>query len=177
MEIQASQISGYFANLVNGQNTTNKTKLESEQSSLANSTHSDDKLSLASGVVNTSTQNVDNGRDESNTKGSVSEQKLVSNTKVTTDTADILSITTEEGFAQIENALSQVTDFIQLQNRQLNFSFDEDSNRSIIKVTDSDSGDVIRQIPSEDVLKLAQRIKELQTDAGEAIGVLVNRQV
>ena len=96
-------------------------------------------------------------------------------TKVDDYSADTYN--NEADIEQIEFALEQVSDFVQVQNRQLNFSFDENSNRSIIKVTDADSGDIIRQIPSEEVLKLAQRINELQTDAGEAIGVLVNRKV
>ncbi|WAJ71029.1 flagellar protein FlaG [Catenovulum adriaticum] len=105
---------------------------------------------------------------------SAEQNKLAEQAKVSALNADNL-IDAEQN--QIETALDEVTTFVQTQNRQLNFSFDEQSNRSIIKVTDSDSGEMIRQIPSEDVLKLAQRIKELQTDAGEAIGVLINRQV
>ncbi|WP_102795742.1 flagellar protein FlaG [Bowmanella denitrificans] len=77
----------------------------------------------------------------------------------------------------IETAVQDVRDFVQAQNRNLNFAFDEGSNRSVIKVTDAQSGDVIRQIPSEEVLKLAERIKELQSEVGAAVGVLFNKSV
>ncbi|WP_111976549.1 flagellar protein FlaG [Algibacillus agarilyticus] len=92
--------------------------------------------------------------------------------KVNADTADTNS-------QAVEDALSSVTDFVQSKNQALSFSFDEDSNRSIIKVTDAKSGDVIRQIPTEEVVKLSERIKELQSDVGETIGlgVLLNNQV
>ncbi len=76
----------------------------------------------------------------------------------------------------IESAVAEVSDFVQAQNRQLAFSIDEKSERQVVKVTDSESGDVIRQIPSEEVLALSERIKELQSDVGAAVGVLFNKQ-
>jgi len=44
----------------------------------------------------------------------------------------------------------------------LGFSFDESKKTPVIKVTDLTSGEVIRQIPSEDLLKLAHRIDEFK---------------
>jgi len=76
----------------------------------------------------------------------------------------------------IETAASEISDFIKSRNRQLDFSIDEKSERPVVKVTDSESGEVIRQIPSEEVLKLSERIKELQTDVGAVVGVLFNKQ-
>lgn len=79
--------------------------------------------------------------------------------------------------SEIESAVNEINDFVQSQSRQLNFSYDNESQRSVIKVTDSESGDVIRQIPSEDVLNLSERLKGLQSDLGAAVGVLFNKQV
>ncbi|MBN7818850.1 flagellar protein FlaG [Bowmanella yangjiangensis] len=79
--------------------------------------------------------------------------------------------------ADVELAVEQVREFVFSHNRQLSFSVDEDSRRSVIKVTDPESGTVIRQIPSEEVLKLAERIRELQSDVGAAVGVLFNKAV
>jgi flagellar protein FlaG len=47
----------------------------------------------------------------------------------------------------------------------------------VVTVLDSDSGDVIRQIPSEEILVLAKRIQELQQDIGSSVGVLIDNQV
>jgi flagellar protein FlaG len=77
---------------------------------------------------------------------------------------------------QIDQAVSEISEFVQAGNRQLNFSIDEDSNKQIVKVTDSQSGEVIRQIPSEEILELSDRLKELTTDVGSAVGVLFNKQ-
>jgi flagellar protein FlaG len=76
----------------------------------------------------------------------------------------------------IDNAILDVNEFVQSKNRQLSFSVDEDSGKQIVKVTDSESGDVIRQIPTEEVLNFSKRIKELQTDVSSAVGMFVDKQ-
>lgn len=78
---------------------------------------------------------------------------------------------------QIETAVSQLSEFVQTSNRQLNFSVDQGSNKQVVKVTDAASGEVIRQIPSEEVLKLSERLQDLQTEVGTAVGLLFNKQV
>ncbi|MCG7643844.1 MULTISPECIES: flagellar protein FlaG [unclassified Alteromonas] len=78
---------------------------------------------------------------------------------------------------QLDDAISRVESFLQGQNRNLTFSIDENTERSVVTVLDSDSGDVIRQIPSEELLVLAERIQELQQDVGSRVGVLINNQV
>ena len=77
----------------------------------------------------------------------------------------------------IENALAEISEFVQNNNRQLNFSIDEASEKNVVKVTDSETGEVIRQIPSEEVLRLSERLKDLQLDVGASVGVLFNKQV
>lgn len=77
---------------------------------------------------------------------------------------------------QIETAVSQLSEFVQNNSRQLNFSVDEGSNKQVVKVTDSESGKVIRQIPTEEVLKLSERLQDLQTEVGTAVGLLFNKQ-
>ena len=78
---------------------------------------------------------------------------------------------------QLGDAISRVESLLQGQNRNLTFSIDENTERSVVTVLDSDSGDVIRQIPSEELLVLAERIQELQEDIGSRVGVLIDKQV
>ena len=89
--------------------------------------------------------------------------------------ADISEV--ERSGVQLEEAVAKVESFLKVQNRDLAFTIDEDTNRSVVTVKDSQSGDVIRQIPSEEVLKLADRIQELQQDVGNSVGVFINNQV
>ncbi|PAU70711.1 flagellar protein FlaG [Vreelandella alkaliphila] len=49
-----------------------------------------------------------------------------------------------------------------LRPRGLEFVLSEQSGRVITKVIDRETGDVIRQIPAEEVLLVAERLEELQ---------------
>ncbi|UYV19207.1 flagellar protein FlaG [Halomonas qaidamensis] len=49
-----------------------------------------------------------------------------------------------------------------LRPRGLEFALSEQSERIITKVIDRETGDVIRQIPAEEVLLVAERLEELQ---------------
>ena len=51
----------------------------------------------------------------------------------------------------------------------LKFSVDHDTGRTIVKVTDANTQEVIRQIPADEVLKLAKEIDRMQ-------GLLFNKQ-
>ena len=77
----------------------------------------------------------------------------------------------------VRQAISDVESFLKVQNRDLAFSIDEDTARSVVTVIDGQSGDVIRQIPSEEVLALAERIQELHQDVGASVGVFINNEV
>jgi flagellar protein FlaG len=52
-------------------------------------------------------------------------------------------------------AIEQIEDFIADSQRQLTFQVDESSGRTVVRVVDPGSGEVIRQFPSEEVLQVA----------------------
>ena len=54
--------------------------------------------------------------------------------------------------------------------RGLGFSYDESKASAVIKVRNINTGEVVRQIPSEDVLRIAHKIDDLK-------GILYNRAV
>jgi len=62
----------------------------------------------------------------------------------------------------IDKALRSVSGYVQNISRELNFSVDEDLNRSVVTVLDEETGEVIRQIPSEEMLQLARNISEAE---------------
>ncbi len=64
---------------------------------------------------------------------------------------------------QVEDAVSTIQEFVQSVRRSINFSLDDGSGRVLVKVTDADSGDVIRQIPSEEALQLAERLEGVRS--------------
>lgn len=60
----------------------------------------------------------------------------------------------------IEDAVSSIQQFVQTVQRNLNFSLDDSTGKVVVKVTDGASGEVIRQIPSEDALRLAESLEQ-----------------
>lgn len=65
--------------------------------------------------------------------------------------------------AELEKAMSNIQEFVQSVRRDINFSLDDGNGRVVVKVTDATSGDVIRQIPSEEALKLAENLSEVRS--------------
>jgi flagellar protein FlaG len=69
----------------------------------------------------------------------------------------------EQTKAQPENvvsAINKINEFIQVIRRDLQFSVDENTGMTVVKVMDSESQEVIRQIPSEEVLAIAANLEE-----------------
>jgi flagellar protein FlaG len=62
---------------------------------------------------------------------------------------------------QLEKVAQQLQDFVGELNRNLEFSVDKDSGRDVIKVFDRDTGDLIKQFPSEEVLSLVSKLSEM----------------
>ncbi|WP_019933546.1 flagellar protein FlaG [Oceanimonas smirnovii] len=61
---------------------------------------------------------------------------------------------------QLEQMAEQMESFIGTFNRGLKFRVDEDSGRNVVTVVDNDSGDIIRQIPTEELLQVISRLAE-----------------
>jgi flagellar protein FlaG len=62
---------------------------------------------------------------------------------------------------QLEKVAQQLQDFVGDLNRNIEFSVDEDSGRDVIKVIDKDSGDLLKQYPSEEVLTLVSKLSDM----------------
>jgi len=88
------------------------------------------------------------------------------------------------GKAAVSDTVDDLNQVVQNIQRQLEFSVDEESGKTIVRVMDSQTGDLIRQLPPEELLALSRYLKEyqnsLQTDEnakrnpGEAIGLFVH---
>ena len=83
----------------------------------------------------------------------------------------------EPSTEQVDEALQIVNKAAVFEQRSLSFLIDEASGRSIIKVMDKTNDQLIRQIPSEELLKVAQDIKKLQEEMGQSLGFLIDRKV
>ncbi|KLN52255.1 flagellar protein FlaG [Variovorax paradoxus] len=70
---------------------------------------------------------------------------------------------------QVAQAVKEVNASLQSRSVGLQFEMDEDTDKLIVKVVDRESGEVIRQIPSEEVVRIAKVL-------GKAPGLLVSRE-
>ncbi|KAA0996428.1 flagellar protein FlaG [Pseudomonas sp. ANT_J12] len=59
---------------------------------------------------------------------------------------------------ELKMAVQEIEKFVQSVKRNLEFSIDETSGKVIVKVIASESGEVIRQIPSAEAMKLAESL-------------------
>ena len=66
--------------------------------------------------------------------------------------------------ADISETVTEINDIIRSVQRDLAFNIDEDSGRTVISVIDSESGELIRQIPSEDLLAIATHLRDFRED-------------
>lgn len=70
---------------------------------------------------------------------------------------------TETERDSLEEAVSNLEDFTQSIQRSLSFSINEHTGRTVVEVTDKATGEVIRQLPSEDALRLAESLEEMRS--------------
>ncbi len=64
--------------------------------------------------------------------------------------------------AKVEEAVTQIAKFVSQTQSEISFSVDKESGIDVVKVIDSRTKDVIRQIPSEEVIAIAQALDKLQ---------------
>jgi flagellar protein FlaG len=62
--------------------------------------------------------------------------------------------------AELEQAVKDIQDFVTTSQRNLEFSIDDSTHEVVVKVIATDSGEVIRQLPTEAALKLAQSLAD-----------------
>ena len=60
----------------------------------------------------------------------------------------------------LSQAVSQLNDFVQNVQRDLQFEVDNEMGQTIVKVVDQQTQEVIRQIPDEVALRLAEKLQQ-----------------
>ena len=83
------------------------------------------------------------------------------NTSVTTPPANQRQ---QQSDQQLQDAVAKINDYVQNEQRKIRFSVDEETGRDVVTVLDSETKEVIRQIPTEEVLVFVRNLKELNTD-------------
>lgn len=65
--------------------------------------------------------------------------------------------------SNMDGALSKLKSKFQEDHRNLDFSIDDSTGEVVVKVLDGESGKLIRQMPSEEVLKLAKQLDDMRS--------------
>lgn len=71
----------------------------------------------------------------------------------------------EASAEQLRDAVAEMNRAMRQSNRSLEFSVDEESERVVVRLKDSETGELIRQIPSEETLAIARYLADLPNGA------------
>lgn len=63
---------------------------------------------------------------------------------------------------EVDEAVNRLSKFVSANQSEINFSVDEASGIRVVKIVDRSSNEVIRQMPSEEAVALAQALDKLQ---------------
>jgi flagellar protein FlaG len=85
------------------------------------------------------------------TASPVVEQALILKKPVVPDTRSVQEVTAA--------AAAQIESYLRSSGRSLHFSVDTQSGETVVSVKEAATGDVIRQIPSEEALRLAHALQ------------------
>ncbi len=61
----------------------------------------------------------------------------------------------------VEKIISDINTQLQSMHTELNFSIDSETDRMVLKIVNSETDEVIRQIPAEEALRIASRLSKL----------------
>ncbi len=97
-------------------------------------------------------------------------ENIAARTATPPESGAVASVDTE----QLTQALGSLSGYVQNLQRNLEFSIDEDSGRTVVRIVDPQTQEVIRQIPDGHALAMAKRA---EGQAGSASGVLLDETI
>ena len=68
----------------------------------------------------------------------------------------------EPSSQEIQDAVKNMNDFVGTINNSLKFSVDDETGKTIVKVMDVETKEVIKQIPSEEMIAIAKAVDQLK---------------
>ena len=91
-----------------------------------------------------------------------------------------LTLSVQRSQVDIEKQVQNLQEFGQLQGWTVNFSVEQELDQVVIRVMDSDTKSIIRQIPSEELLAIHKRIQALrqgEAGANSRLGLLLDSEI
>ncbi len=98
-------------------------------------------------------------------------------TKAEEDAGSVQAVPKEKQQRQVAQAMDTVSQFASVQNLKLQFTSEEHNGVYVVKVVDQESKKVIRQIPSQEFLKVAEKIQDILETTDQVKGLLFESKV
>jgi len=83
----------------------------------------------------------------------------------------------EQEAEKVSEAMKTIAEFINMPVRTVNFTQDDGSEKTVIKIFDSENKELIKQFPSEEILSIAQKIVALREDVSKKTGILLDESI
>lgn len=78
---------------------------------------------------------------------------------------------------EFKAAFEAVSSFIESVTKNVSFNNDSESGKTIIKVIDKETSEIISQFPSDKIVSIAERIKGLEQEISNTSGILFDDSV
>lgn len=115
---------------------------------------------------NDSVKSVSNSKEErqtvSRSADRVSEQVKASRQRAVDATNEMVRKREQLNEEQRAKVMEQMNDFVNSINKGLSFRMDQESGREVVTIYEASTGDVIRQIPEEEMLEVLRRLAKEQ---------------
>ena len=115
--------------------------------------------------------NTTGSRPTSDSTGNVAEERQV----VAAATAEVTTREIEVTQEKLEEMVSHLKEYVQNMQRDMDFSVDDKTGRFVVKVIDSQTKELIRQIPSEEMLSIARHLADYVEESSVPKGFLIER--
>jgi flagellar protein FlaG len=123
------------------------------------------KLTTPATLPSSGVSSVSNAAASASTQTAVSSQN---NPVQAVESEASVASQTKEAVKDLQEAVVKMNEYVQAEQRTIHFSIDEDSGKEVVTVLDRTTDEVIRQMPSEEVLVFARRLAE---QSGEALSL------
>lgn len=77
--------------------------------------------------------------------------------------ANNAELASREPEGDVDEAVKNINTVLSVRSQSLEFTVDEESNRTIVSVIDKETQEVIRQMPSREALEIAKALDQLQS--------------
>ncbi len=74
--------------------------------------------------------------------------------------------------ADLDNAIDYANETGKMLKRKLNFAVDDITEKVVVKVVDQESGEVIRQVPATEMLRISAHLKQLREMNDQVMGAV-----